>query len=167
MLTLACTSMRHSLHDRLLLVFHVTCMSHDFISATLQVYRGHSAMVRCIAVEPQGQWLASGEQPSFLVLWLCNSVGRVRSMYHSQCDIDRASCLVHDLVGRADCRTLRALLHQVQTMAVCGSGRWTVATAARPLSLAAHHTPSPSTPPRTCRWSQSPCELHQGQTYVL
>ena len=26
----------------------------------LKVYNGHTDMVKCIAVEPEGQWLASG-----------------------------------------------------------------------------------------------------------
>ena len=30
-------------------------------ASSMQLYKGHEGLVRCISVEPQGQWLASGE----------------------------------------------------------------------------------------------------------
>ena len=43
-------------------------------SVSLQVYEGHTEMVRCVDIEPLGQWMASGESHflpthSLLDLW--------------------------------------------------------------------------------------------------
>ena len=45
--------------------FPLICYSLDVIvlknfTCTFQVYKGHTGVVRCIAVDPSGQWIASG-----------------------------------------------------------------------------------------------------------
>lgn len=78
--------------------FRVSGLYHPALS--LQVYRGHNSLVRCLSVSPDGQWLASGG----------HAVGQLRSW-----------------AGWAglEGQVLRACLRvQVQMMARCDSGRW-------------------------------------------
>lgn len=66
---------------------------------SLQVYRGHNDLVRCLSVSPDGQWLASGRRG-----WGSSAVGAGWAGLEGQ--------------------VLRACLRvQVQMMARCDSGR--------------------------------------------
>lgn len=70
----------------------VIILKHD--TCTFQVFKGHTGVVRCVAVDPSGQWIASGT--------VCDKISAASCCTHSYTRIMSVQCTCSSIKNQND-----------------------------------------------------------------